>query len=1084
MFASMGLIVILPVAAVIVVPAVLASTNPLNSSAVEAAAKQYPNFTVEQRRAMLQARQSESHPLWKTLSWSGRVTRATMLAKRLIQAADPAAAPPAADFLGNMTLIKGPSGGAMALQRQSDCSLSFYTGSYTLSLSPTIAITGTTANYEQVLHNSAGLSTHAGVFANGCAEPSLGIGSRRGVYLGKTTQNLYMFAGSGYDHSADSNALYYGSVDPSTLTVHGFNTDLSEPAITAVAAGDLNGDGLADIVGLDQASASISVWLAKADGTIGSATSYALTGNTTEAAVLADVNGDGKLDVVVATATWSGQEEIAVLTGKGDGTLNAAQSFAVTTPKGVLGTATQIHNLIAADLRGSGHPDIVASDGLVLLNKGDGTFTMGSAAFSPVSGTSSFTPDLAAADFNKDGKLDLAVSNGLVISIYLGKGDGTFTPGNGYASTNDVGYVTATDLDGDGNVDLYVGLANGGFFGGDQFEVGNAYALMGNGDGSFRGAPALPFVYTGTNLVDLNGDKALDAVGVNADLSFTTYIGDGKGGFSANSTLSASPITLSGKSYTLSNIDSYALADVNADGIPDLLYIGQNFYGPGYTPGVFIGLGNGQGGFAVPSFYPAPSFLAAGDIDVNPTISNLRLADINHDGKADLVYSYTDTSYNTQAYTIGTAVQLGNADGTFQAPQTLQFYSGPSSSGVTNIFQTSSVVAIADLNKDGYPDLLLLTESFTRDSTTNQYPYSLQVALGNGKGGFGAPATVATADILLSGMLYGTQYAPVVVADMNGDGSPDIVALGSSSNGQMQAAIALGNGDGSFKAPSKTTYGVQYLIGNTLAVADFNGDGKLDIATAGFIGPQDSGITLGNGDGTLQPVVSANLGTLPNEAINVNVSGAALTTDVNGDGKPDLLIGSTLLLSQAAAAATPDFSVAESSASGTVTAGQSAQTTLTLTPSNGFDQSVSLACSGLPTGATCNFSPTSVTVNGSAATSTLTIATAARMAMNSSGRPVDPLLPGGVLLAGIGVPFAFRRRRRAACAQHYGMLVLLIGALALQACGGGSGSSSPSAAGGGPGGGPIGTPAGSYTVTITATAGSTTHTATYVLTVN
>jgi hypothetical protein len=269
------------------------------------------------------------------------------------------------------------------------------------------------------------------------------------------------------------------------------------------------------------------------------------------------------------------------------------------------------------------------------------------------------------------------------------------------------------------------------------------------------------------------------------------------------------------------------------------------------------------------------------------------------------------------------------------------------------------------------------------------------------------------------------------------------------------------------------------LSDNTLAVADFNGDGKLDIATAGFIGPQDSGITWGNGDGTLQPVVSATLGTLPNEVINVNVSGAAMTTDFNGDGKPDLLVGSTLLLSQeAAATAPPDFSVAESSASGTVTAGQSAQTTLTLTPSNGFDQSVSLACGGLPVGATCNFSPASATVNGSAATSTLTIATAARTAMNSSGRPVSPLLPGGVLLAGICMPFALRRRRTVACAQHYGMLVLLIGALALHGCGGGSGSSGAS------GGGAPGTPAGSYTVTITATAGSTTHTATYVLTVN
>jgi hypothetical protein len=1056
---------------------VLAHGETVQQANVVMAAQRFAKFSSEQRVAILRAHQSASHPLWKDLTWSARVQRVAMFTKRLVRAMDAGTSPTTADYLGNLTVITDPAAAALALQRQSDCSLSLYKGSYTLNLPPSIKVSATTANYEKVLHNAAGLATQAGAFPNGCGETTLGIGSRRGVYLGKTTQNLYMFAGSGYDHTANSNALYYGTIDPSTLTIHSFSTDLSLPGIAAVAAGDLNGDGLADIVGIDMTSASISVWLSHADGSISDPSVYSLTGTTTEAAVLADFNGDGKVDVIAATRTSTNQEVISVLTGKGDGTLNAAQTLNVPTPSGGIGSA-QVRYLLAADLRGSGHQDIVASSGLLLLNNGDGTFAIGNPAFAPISGTSEFGPDVVAADFNKDGKLDLAVSNGLTINIYLGKGDGSFTAGKSYVSINDVGYLTATDLDGDGNIDLFVGLANGGFFGGDQFEVNEVYALMGNGDGSFQGAPALPFIYTGTNLVDLNGDKSVDGVGVNPDLSFTSYLGDGKGGFSAKATLVTSPITLSGQSLALNNIDSYALADVNGDGKPDLVYVAKNFYAPGALAGLFIALGQGDGSFAAASFYAIPSLLPSGNLDINPVLSNIRLADLNNDGKTDLIYHYVDQSYQTQTNYVGTAVQLGNGDGTFQAPQTLLFYSG-----TNNIFQTSDVVAIADLNKDGHPDLLLLSQSFTVNATLNQYPYDLQVALGDGKGGFSTPTTVASADLLLTGLLYGTQYAPVVVADMNGDGNPDLIVLGSSATGSMQVAIALGNGDGSFKAPIKTDYAAQYLLDNTLAVADFNADGKLDVATFGFIGPEDSGIALGNGDGTLQPLVSASLGTVPSQAIYLNVSGAALASDFNGDGKPDLLAGGTLLLSHAAATATPDYSFGASSVSGTVMAGQSAQTSLTLTPSGNFSGTVSLSCSGLPAGASCSFSPASVMLGTAAATSTLSITTTARSAMNSSRLPFNPLIPEGLLLAGVFVPFTVHRRRRSAHLRQHGLLTLLfISAVLVAGCGGGSTSSGTSNnGGGGTVGGVTGTPAGSYTVTITASGGSLTHTVSYVL---
>ena len=79
-----------------------------------------------------------------------------------------------------------------------------------------------------------------------------------------------------------------------------------------------------------------------------------------------------------------------------------------------------------------------------------------------------FGPQLASGDVNNDGKMDLVVDTGSTITVWTGKGDGTFTQGASYAGINNSGYVTVTDLDGDGNLDIYTGLANAGVFSGDD----------------------------------------------------------------------------------------------------------------------------------------------------------------------------------------------------------------------------------------------------------------------------------------------------------------------------------------------------------------------------------------------------------------------------------------------------------------------------------------------------------------------------------------------------------------------------------------------------------------------------------------
>jgi hypothetical protein len=1108
--------VAMAVVAVLVVPAiatvaVVGGSSDLNLARVEAVAARHPKFTVEQRAAIVQELRSEHHPRWKNLSTPDRILHAARVARRQLRqrASSSSAAPTIAPFIGNQTILLNSTGNFLGLQRQSDCSLTLYDGNYSY-INPTASVqfTQTTPHYEQVLHSEAGLTTKPDVFTGGCIQSTLGVGSRRVGFLG-TTQSDWFLAGTGYN-GLTGNSIYFGLINPASMATQAemLPSSGTEPGTVSLAFGDLNGDGLADVVGVDETTGAIHVYLATSNGSLSAPTTYTLPGATTEGATVADVNGDGKADVVVATREGGSapqQEHLCVLTGLGSGQLNAALCVDVATPTTVDGSVAYLGNLIAANIRSSNSVDLVGANGMVLLNNGSGTFTAGTPAFTPTSGTSDFGPNLSTGDFNKDGKLDLAMDDGEAVHIYLGNGDGTFNVGNVYASNSEVGYLTATDLDGDGNSDLYVGLANGGLFSGDQFDANKSYALMGNGDGTFHGAPYLPFVYTGTNLVDLTGNGKLDAVGVGSGISFaslltfTSYLGNGQGIFAAKSTLSVGSLTLSGAQnnpYTLNGIDSFGLADVNGDDKPDLVFLATGFQvrpvGGLYSPGILISTGDGAGNFATPTFLPSGHFVPNNDVDANPTLSNIRLIDVNGDGKADLIFNYVDEDYTVSpnVYYGGVAVQLGNGDGTFQAPQTLVLYTGGSATPLTY-----NVAGITDLNRDGKPDLLLMQQTAVATGTSPA-TYTVQVALGNGDGTFRAPTAVTTNDVVDGSPTYATQYVPLIVADMNGDGVPDIVSLGTSTSGFMQVAIALGNGDGTFKAPNKFTYDIEYEL-EGLAVGDFNGDGKLDVAISGYFGSTDSGISFGNGDGTLS--VDATGNAQFNELIYLPGGGAAVARDFNGDGKTDLLDGQTLLLNAAQAAAAT-FSVSPSSSTGTVTAGQSATSTLTLTPSGGFTGSVALSCTGLPQGASCSFAPASVTLNGSAANSTLTITTTARtttaaMLPASQGTPGSPWLPGGVTLAVVLLPFAVRGRTRLSVTQQR-IIAVLIGMVILSGCGGGSSSGSSSGgsagssggsgsgSGSGSGGGTTsGTPAGTSTVTVSATSGSTSQTMTYTLTV-
>jgi len=277
---------------------------------------------------------------------------------------------------------------------------------------------------------------------------------------------------------------------------------------------------------------------------------------------------------------------------------------------------------------------------------------------------------------------------------------------------------------------------------------------------------------------------------------------------------------------------SVAVADFNGDGYPDLAVANENVNteddvpnGPG---SVSVLLGNGDG-----------TFKAAVSYGVGTQPISVAVGDFKGDGKLDLAVA--------NYYSGTVSVLLGNGDGTFQAAATYDVGGNAFSVAVGNF----------NLKNNGYPDLVVANFGTT----------TLSVLLGNGDGTFQAAVPYEV----------GSNPVFVRVADFNGDGYPDLAVTNISSG---TVSVLLGNGDGTFQAQATYDVGTEpYWV----AVGDFNGDGKPDLAVANY-GDGDVSVLLGNGDGTFQaqaPPSPFGSGASP-DSIAVG--------DFNGDGKPDLAV--------------------------------------------------------------------------------------------------------------------------------------------------------------------------------------------------
>jgi hypothetical protein len=642
-----------------------------------------------------------------------------------------------------------------------------------------------------------------------------------------------------------------------------------------VVIADFNRDGANDIVLTQKDGVVVLV----GDGKGGFGSPMTFTGTSAAAAMIAaDVDGDGKLDLAIADTG----NLVAVLLGNGDATFQVPVTSAVGQfPAGIA----------AGDFNGDGRLDLAITDGgssqsqhgntvAILLGTGNGQFR--AASFIPVAAG---PIGIAVADLNHDSKLDITVTNSATdqVSVLLGKGDGSFqtpatftvvsgvNPNGGYSPN----FVVADDFNGDGNPDLVVSSRN----------TSTATILLGDGKGSL-GKPVNFLVGTTPLQVlsgDYNHDGKRDFVTLNSlAATVSVYLGKGNGSFQVERTFGAP-----------TRADQIILADFNEDGIPDIATANPGIDSfNGNTASVLI---NQRGGGVAKNT----------SITVGTNPLSLAAGDLNRDGHLDLVVANSGTPNSFGTGTL--SIVLGNGDGSFQTPHAFKIIQPPG-----NFARNPNFVAMADFNGDGDLDVVactddalgasflpgdgqgsfrnptlisledmcqqVLTADLNHDGKADllirlpQTPFGQPTvfeALGHGDGTFTTPKSLPSTE----------QIFGATIADLNNDGIPDVVL---SEPGALESLLGDGRGNfthqGFFAVPTRATL---FHPGWIPSVADFDGDGAMDIAIADEFG-QVTYILPGNGDGTLGPFIPYAGGGSENAAL---VAG-----DLNGDGKADLVL--------------------------------------------------------------------------------------------------------------------------------------------------------------------------------------------------
>ncbi|MFC1609321.1 FG-GAP-like repeat-containing protein [Myxococcota bacterium] len=712
---------------------------------------------------------------------------------------------------------------------------------------------GTTGSGDGTFAGADTLGLHNHPWQAGSADLD-GDGVTDLAVVNRGADNLAIFIGEG-DGTFSAPTLHHTGLAPTALAIADFDADtILDLAVTLggsnevtilrgngsgaftvdnsypvgifpfwVETADLDNDGVLDLAVANADSNTVSVLLGQetggiANGRFAPAVDYQVGTNPGLIAV-ADFNGDSTLDLAVRNTNES---NLSLLVGNGGGSFTGAAAR-IDMPHLPWG-------LVAADLNTDGHTDLVAShpeiDAVsVHISNGDGSFVETGQFFA---GDGAF--GLQASDVNNDGIMDVAVAAYFTDRVAIMLGRGTAGVGGGLLGPPEFFLVgsapVAVTLD-DFNDDGFSDVAALNFESDNISVLASLDTRAGIGDGTL--APAIPVDVGGSPAMltsaDFDQDGVLDlAVANSGSGNVSVLLGSGAGGVGHGTfetpvdyAVGSLPLAIVAGDFDNDGVIDLATADSGVDQVSILLSTGAD--------------GVSAGGFG-----------SAQNISTGTEPCGLAAIDLNHDAAIDLIVA------NRQSNDV--SILLGIGDGSFSG-STEPVGAGP------------SFVTTCDFDADGSADL----------AVTNTNADSVTVLLNDGAGGL----TSLGADLAV-----GAEPSAVLCHDLNSDGILDLTIA---NTGDNDVSILQGDGsggvwNGGFGARLDISTGA---APRALAAADVNGDGTIDLVTATTAGvgilPGQSSRGLATG-GFANPVSFA-AGDSPASVVAI---------DSNRDGIADLLV--------------------------------------------------------------------------------------------------------------------------------------------------------------------------------------------------